>query len=763
MNPWMHVTGWALIHSVWQGGLLTLATAAGLRWCRGRSPRLRYMIACAGLTAMLVVPVATAFVWTSPSELVSGRSRLVPVLVSDVTNAEARPSSGDARWFRNGPPRMPAIRIDAWLPVVVWSWLVGVIGLMTRLGGGCWRVHRIRVATGAAAASPWQAAGEQVAARLSVTVAFHVVESARVEVPTVLGWLRPVILLPLTVVTNLAPGQIEALLAHELAHIRRHDYAVNLVQTVADTLLFYHPGAWWVSARIRDERELCCDDVAVEVCGEPAAYAAALVELASWHTRDAALGVAATDGPLLARVRRLLRVPEDRATHATSGLAFVALGLLLAAGVAVQSTAARVTSGAPGLGMGAASLAAFSPLDSHELPLVGPIQRPATPDARVKARATIAAGQSPAAEWRARQADHVVVYYPPDLDLHAERVEREAEQAYAQVSADLKHDLAGRVPIFLFRTTRELEQSGQASWRVSLVPVRPPDGSAVTLEFITSIEPTQDRILLAMDRPADQWFGLLTHEVTHVFGFDIVPGLATPRWISEGLAEYERGVWDPDDLVALRDAVRTRAVPQLSALTPEVSPTTLVDGTLANPRLVYALGHVAFDFIEARWGKVGVRQFLFWLRQTAASGGDPYEGALQISREAFDQAFAQYVTDRFARSVGRSVAERDGDRATLSIDGEIFTTKTSVPTGLACLELLVVAEEGIRQRWGVECVAAEAHDVMQIVRPGDRVRVSGWPAGQPATSRLVMHGLVRPSDGFTWHAPPDLGHWPIPR
>ena len=153
--------------------------------------------------------------------------------------------------------------------------------------------------------------------------------------------MRPVILLPVAVLTNLTPIQIEAILAHELAHIRRRDYAVNLLQTVAETLLFYHPGVWWVSARVREEREHCCDDVAVEVSGEPRAYAAALAELAAWRTGEPGYAVGVADGSLLARIRRVLRVPEDdEQPRSISGAVILALGMVVAAGIAIQSSSA---------------------------------------------------------------------------------------------------------------------------------------------------------------------------------------------------------------------------------------------------------------------------------------------------------------------------------------------------------------------------------------------------------------------------------------
>ena len=230
------------------------------------------------------------------------------------------------------------LELDPWLPYVVWTWIAGVVLLMARFAGGSWRVHRLQVASRAEAVSPWQAAGERLAGRLRLDVAFRVVESGLVDTPSVIGFLRPVILLPVAVLSNLSPGQVEALLAHELAHIRRRDYAVNLVQTAAETLLFFHPAVWWVSSRIREEREHCCDDVAVEVCGEPTAYAAALAELASWRSREIALSVGAAGGPLLARVRRLVGAPEEDVPRSASGLAVLAIGLMLTAGVAVQST-----------------------------------------------------------------------------------------------------------------------------------------------------------------------------------------------------------------------------------------------------------------------------------------------------------------------------------------------------------------------------------------------------------------------------------------
>jgi hypothetical protein len=151
--------------------------------------------------------------------------------------------------------------------------------------------------------------------------------------------------------------------------------------------------------------------------------------------------------------------------------------------------------------------------------------------------------------------------------------------------------------------------------------------------------PTRQRILFAADRRPDEWFGLLAHEITHVFAFDIIPAAGTPQWLHEGLAEHERRLWNPNDLVALRASVRAGAASEISAV---------IGGTATDARLVYSVGHAAFEFLESEWGKDGVRRFLFALRQAAMTGSDPYQAALQMTRGQFEEAFRQYLEARFA-------------------------------------------------------------------------------------------------------------------
>ena len=167
-----------------------------------------------------------------------------------------------------------AIDTSALLSLLVTLWLAGIFVLLTRLGAGCWRIRKLQAVARLETPARWQPIAEEIAARLRLDRRFTVIETVRVATPTVIGWLQPLILLPVAAMGGLSPRQVEAILAHELAHIRRHDFLINLLQTFAETMLFYHPAVWWISGRIRIEREHCCDDVAVAVSGDPAEYAA---------------------------------------------------------------------------------------------------------------------------------------------------------------------------------------------------------------------------------------------------------------------------------------------------------------------------------------------------------------------------------------------------------------------------------------------------------------------------------------------------------
>ena len=162
----------------------------------------------------------------------------------------------------------------------------------------------------------------RLARRMGIVKSLRVLTSALADTPSVVGFLKPVILFPPAALLNLSAVQLESIVAHELAHIRRHDYLVNLLQTIAETLFFYQPAIWWVSSRIRSERELCCDDLVVEICGDPVGYARALMQLERLRLGSPSLALMSTGGPLMYRIQRLAGVAEYQpAPKASAALA----------------------------------------------------------------------------------------------------------------------------------------------------------------------------------------------------------------------------------------------------------------------------------------------------------------------------------------------------------------------------------------------------------------------------------------------------------
>ena len=157
-------------------------------------------------------------------------------------------------------------------------------------------------------------------------------------------------------------------------------------------------------------------------------------------------------------------------------------------------------------------------------------------------------------------------------------------------------------------------------------------------------EPQRDRMVLPIDEPPDQLYRLITHELTHIFEFDIIPRSlirrTVPLWVDEGLADYMAGVWRPLDLMTVRDAAIADIIPKMTDFEGY--------GGFTNPRLVYNLGHMAFEFIESKWGKEGIRQYLFSLRKSVIGGGEnAYEEAFRVTADEFDEQFEKYIKDRF--------------------------------------------------------------------------------------------------------------------
>jgi TonB family protein len=196
------------------------------------------------------------------------------------------------------------------MPWMVLAWCAGVIVFCSRLGVALTVARGLKLRDTQPASDGMQCIFDALCKRLAMDRAVRLAHSVRVHVPTVIGWLKPVVLLPVGCLTGLSERQIEALLAHELAHIRRNDYLVSVLQSMVETALFYHPAVWWISKQVRREREYCCDEMAVKVCGDRLAYARAL-SLLEERRAPFPMALGANGGVLIMRIRRLLGYREE--------------------------------------------------------------------------------------------------------------------------------------------------------------------------------------------------------------------------------------------------------------------------------------------------------------------------------------------------------------------------------------------------------------------------------------------------------------------
>lgn len=320
--------GLTFLHFLWQGALLGLAAALVLYTLRGGAARHRHAIVWIALLASLAWPAAE----------LAGRSRVALSERSAILVHKSR-----TPFDRIDPGRITAGDVAGRHgSLLVAAWAAGMLLLMLRTGVGmAWIRRRAR----GPAAADWERRCATLSRRMGIRRTVAVRLSDRLDSPVTAGWRHPVILLPAALAANLPPAQMDALLAHELAHIRRHDYPANLVQVMVTTLLFFHPAVWWLSRRLDAERELLADALAAQALGDARTLAQALAELDRQRHAGFALVQAATGGELLTRVRALVTPQAGRLRLRAVIPAVLAAvgGVALAAHAAGEATGGTLT------------------------------------------------------------------------------------------------------------------------------------------------------------------------------------------------------------------------------------------------------------------------------------------------------------------------------------------------------------------------------------------------------------------------------------
>ena len=444
--------GWTLVHFLWQGSLIG-ALYAAVRSFVVRSEG-RYTLACVALAAMMTAPVVT---WCA-----IGQGDAMVTVAPDTAHVPHAVPGSLATLPMVVQMAVPAARKAPWLQWAVTIWLIGASVLSMRLLGGWIAAARLRWYRARPAPLEWRQTMERLRARLGVAQAVGLKVSAMVQSPVVIGAWRPLVLVPVGMLTGLTADQVEALLAHELAHIRRHDYVVNLLQSVAEALLFYHPAVWWVSGHIRIARENCCDDAAVAVSGDVMTYVSALAELeGSRAVRLAA--VAANGGSVTDRIARLLGEPRPARRGSLLGVV-----VLAAASYAVFAQSAP----RPEFQAASVKLNTTNPPNRMQRPL-------------------------PGGRWTSRNVNlqmliltsyeiqpYQLIGGPNWMESDGFDIEAKADgdASTAQLLLMLQSLLADRFKLAVHRETRELPVYGLTSARGSFQPPPPKEGACQPID-----------------------------------------------------------------------------------------------------------------------------------------------------------------------------------------------------------------------------------------------------------------------------------------
>ncbi|NQT01467.1 MAG: M48 family metalloprotease [Planctomycetes bacterium] len=340
--------GWTLLHFIWQAAAVALIMAILLRVLRKSTANVRYIFACLALALIVLLPVITINLVPVSAPLTAAHFDPAPVttvlptveMPAPETLVIAKPPQPEGiTVFPAIPFKQRAVdTLEPTLPYIVSGWLIGVFGLSIWHLGGWTQLQRLKRRMVKQVDSTLLNKLKVLTQKLKVKQTVQLMESALIQIPTVVGWLRPVILLPASALTGLSSEQLEAIIAHELAHIKRLDYLINILQTVVEILGFYHPAVWWVSHKIRAERENCCDDIAVSISGDRVSYAGALASMEEIRAAGGKLAVAATGGNLFRRICRLL----GKDSTDNTGLSWVpaATAILLIIALAIPTTIA---------------------------------------------------------------------------------------------------------------------------------------------------------------------------------------------------------------------------------------------------------------------------------------------------------------------------------------------------------------------------------------------------------------------------------------
>jgi bla regulator protein BlaR1 len=316
-NEIIEALGLTILHSLWQGALIAILLGIFMLATNKFTSGTRYILAVTASLFMLICPVYTFVKNYNPgtkykhTTTLAESSESATVHEYNITEADEYKIASDNNIFSLNPRQFKSY-FYRHFPLIVTVWLLGILAFTLRFIGGLAYMQRLKYYRISKVSAKWQKKFKELCNRLNIKKTIKIYESTMAKVPMVIGIIKPVILLPVSAFTGLSPKQLESIIVHELAHIIRRDYLVNLLQSILEILFFYHPAVWWINGVIREERENCCDDIAIEKTGDSASYAKALANIQEQLLlkENLAMAIAANKNRLLKRIKRLLNQPK---------------------------------------------------------------------------------------------------------------------------------------------------------------------------------------------------------------------------------------------------------------------------------------------------------------------------------------------------------------------------------------------------------------------------------------------------------------------
>lgn len=327
-SPLFDAIGWTLIHSVWQIILVGILLWIALNFISKKSPKLSYYFS---LSSLIIICLMTGFTFFNNFDFTSTTVELTNLEVPqnfESKENDIHPSSLESTSFENttiSSAENSYVKLESFFPFVVLAWMIGVLFFGIKFSFSWKYIHFLKKTKTSLISLKWQNQIDQFCQKMNIDKKVNLFLSDHINSPITFGHFKPIVLFPTSMLTGLSPDQIEMLLLHELAHIRRADFLINLIQSIIEVVLFYHPIVWWISEQIRITREHCCDDMAIEICQNHFLYAETLTQLQTsilLHKKSLAMSAKRNSGTFTYRIQRLFQTAESKPSFIKSIFSF---------------------------------------------------------------------------------------------------------------------------------------------------------------------------------------------------------------------------------------------------------------------------------------------------------------------------------------------------------------------------------------------------------------------------------------------------------